>query len=67
MVHRVKNLTAVALVAAEAQVPFLDQHSGLNNMMLLQLRCRLQLWLRCIPLPRNFHLKEEKEESYSAI
>ena len=39
------NLTAVALVAAEGQICSLALHSGLKDLVLLQLHCSLQLWL----------------------
>ena len=45
MVQWVKNPTAVAQVAAEVQV---------QSLALLQLWCRLQLWLGFDPRPRNF-------------
>ena len=42
MVQWVKNLTAVAQVAVErVQVRSLAEHSGLKDLVLLQLWCRL--------------------------
>ena len=55
-VQWVKNLTAVAWVALEARVQSLAQHSGLKDLVLLQLQCRLQLRLRFSPWPGNFHM-----------
>ena len=42
----VKNLTAVAWVAAEARVQSLARHSGLKDTALLQLQLRFDLWPR---------------------
>ena len=52
----VKNLTAVAWVAGEVQVPSPAWRHGLKDLALLQLQCSLQLWLRFSPWPRNFHM-----------
>ena len=45
MVQLVRNLTAVAQVAAEAPVQSLAQHSGLKDPALPQLWHRSQMWL----------------------
>ena len=52
----VKNLTAVALVAGEAQVWSSAWLSGLKDPALPQLWLRSQLQLRFNPRPRNFHM-----------
>ena len=56
MAQWVKNLIAVAQVAAEVQVRSLAQHSELKDLALLQLQYRSQLRLRFNPWPRNFHM-----------
>ena len=56
MAQWVKNLTAVARVAAVVHVQSLARHSGLKHLELLQLQCRSQLWLRFTPWSRNFHM-----------
>ena len=53
MVQWVKDPSAVAWVAAEGRVQSLAQHSGLKDLMLLQLRCRLQLWVGFNPWSGN--------------
>ena len=50
MVRWVKNLTVAAQVSAEAQIPSLVQHRGLNDPVLPM------LWLGFSPWPRNFHM-----------
>lgn len=45
-----KNPTAMARIAAKAQVWSLNLHSGLKDMALLQ------LWLRFTPCPENLHM-----------
>ena len=54
MVQLVKNPPAAAQVAAELQVHSPTQHSGLKDLVLLQLQHGLQLQLRFNPWPRNF-------------
>ena len=49
-------LTASALVAVAVWVRSLAQCSELKYLALLQLQCRLQLWLRFSPCPGNFHM-----------
>ena len=51
----IKNLTAVAWVAAEALAPSPAPCSGLKDpaLLLLLLQHRSQLWLRSDPWPRN--------------
>ena len=49
----VKNLTAVAQVTAKVWVQYPTQRSGLKESPLLRLWCRLHLWLRFNPWPRN--------------
>ena len=56
MVQWVKNLTAVARVAAEVQVPSPAWCSGLKNLVLPQLCCRSQLQLGFDLWPGNFHM-----------
>ena len=56
MVHWVENPTAAAWVIAEMQVQALAGHSGLKDLVLLQLRPRSQLWLRFSPWPGNVHV-----------
>ena len=55
MVQEVKNLTAEAQVAAEG-VGSLAWGSRLKDMVLPQLWCMLQLWLRFNPWSGNFHM-----------
>ena len=50
MAQWVKDLTAVAQMAAEVQVRSLAWCSGLKVLALLQLRLRFNSW------PRNFHM-----------
>ena len=52
----VKNPTAMAQVTAEVQAQAPAQCSGLEDLALPQLQCRLQLWLRFHPWPGNFHM-----------
>ena len=53
----VNSLTAEAWVSLELQVQSLAQwHSGLQDLALLQLWGRSQLWLRLDPWLRNFHM-----------
>ena len=52
MVQWVMNPTAVAWVTAEVRVRSLAWHSGLKDLALSQLQCRLKLWLRFNPWPR---------------
>ena len=54
MAQWVKNLIAAAQVAVEGQVRYLAPCSGLKDLVLLQLWCRLQLWLGFGPWPGNF-------------
>ena len=54
--NAVKNLTAAAWVAVEAQVRPPAQHSGLKDPALLHLWHRSQMWLRFSSWPRNFCL-----------
>ena len=56
MVQWVKNLTAAAWVAAEVQVCFPVQHSGLKDPVLLQLWHGLQLQLRFNPWPGSLNM-----------
>ena len=68
MAQWVKNLTAVARVDAEVPVQSLAREGGLKNLVLPQLSCRLQLWLRFSPWPRNFHMlwaqpKQKRKQS----
>ena len=56
LVQWVKNLTAVAQVAAEVRIESSAQPSRLKDPVLLQLRCRSHLWLRLNPWSRNFHM-----------
>ena len=63
----VKNLTAAAQVAAEAQVQSPAQGSVLKDPALPQLRCRLQLQLGFSPWPRNFHILLKKNHSFASI
>ena len=57
-----KDLTAMALVAAEVQAWSPTQHSWLKDPVMpqlwcrSQLWCRLQLWLTFSPWPRNLHM-----------
>ena len=44
------------LCSARTQVQSLAQHSGLKDPVLLQLWCRLKLWLGFDPWPGNFHV-----------
>ena len=67
MVQQVKNLTAMAQVAVEAQVQSLARCSGLKDLTLPQLWCWSQLWLRFSLWPGNFHMpraqpKKKKKE-----
>ena len=55
MVQWVKNLTATALVAEEAQLQSLTWRSGLKDPALQHLQHRSQLELRFNPWPRNVH------------
>ena len=50
----VKNPTAVAQVTVEEQVQSLAQHSGLKDLVLLQLQCRSQPWLGFNSWPGSF-------------
>ena len=52
----VKNLTAAARVATEAEVQSLGLHNESKDLVLPQLRHRSQLWLGCSPQPGNFHM-----------
>ena len=52
----VKNLTAGALVTAEAWVPSPALCSGWKDLALPQLQHRSQLWAGFNPWPRNFHI-----------
>ena len=54
MAQWVKNPTAKTWASAETEVQSLVQHSGLKDPLLLQLCCRLQLWLRLNTWPGNF-------------
>ena len=56
MAQWVINLTAAVQVAAKGQILSLVQHSGLRDLVLLQLRCGLQLWLRFDARPGSFHM-----------
>ena len=60
----VKNLTAVALVTAKAQVVSLAQCSGLKDLALPQLWHRLLLWLRFSPWLGNFHMPQVQPYKY---
>ena len=53
MVQWVKNLAAVAPVAAKAQVQSLARNSRLEDPVLPQRQCKSQLWLRFNPWPGN--------------
>ena len=55
MAHGVKNLTAATWVTAEAEVSSPACHSGLKDLVLLQLQRRSQMWLRFNLWPRNIH------------
>ena len=68
-VQKVKNLTAVARVAAEAWVRSSTRCSGSNDLVLQQLQQRSQLRLGFDPSPGNFHMlqvwlweKKKKED-----
>ena len=54
MVKWLKNLTAAAWVAAEVQIQFPVWHTGLKDLVLLN------LWLRFSSWPRNFHVPAYK-------
>ena len=56
VVQWVKNLTAAAPVTAQAWIQSFTQHTSLKDLALLQMQCRLQLWLRFSPWPGNFHM-----------
>ena len=56
VVQWVRNLTAVAQVAGEAQVQSLAWCSGLKHPVLLQPWHRSQLQFGFNPWPRNFHV-----------
>ena len=56
MAQWVKNLTAVARVAAEVRVQSLAWCSGEKDLAALQLWRRSQLWLGFHPWPGNFHM-----------
>ena len=49
MVQWVKNPTAMARVAAEAQVRSSARFIWLKDLLLLLLWCKMQLWLHSIP------------------
>ena len=55
MAQWVKNPTAAARVATEAQDPPPAWCSGLKDQGLPQLRLRSQVWLGSNPWPGNFH------------
>ena len=44
--HQVNNMTAADWVTAEVQFQSLAKHSGLKDLVLSQLQCRLPLQLR---------------------
>ena len=56
MVQWVRNPTAVAQVAVEAQVLCQAWHSELKDLALPQLWHRQQLWLGFNPWPGSFHM-----------
>ena len=56
MAQWVENPTAVAQGAAEVQVQFLAQPSGLKDLALPQLQQRSHLWLRFSPWHGNFFM-----------
>ena len=56
MVQWVKDLTSAAWIAMEEQVQSVAWFSGLQDQVLPQLQCRLQLWLGFNPWPRNSHM-----------
>ena len=54
-------------VTVEAWVQCLAWCSGLKDLALLQLQCRLQLWLRIHPWPRLWWRKGQKQHSVSGL
>ena len=58
MAQWVKNPTAGAWVAVEAQVQSLTQGSALKDLALPSLPGRLQWQLGFSPWPRNFHMPQ---------
>ena len=56
MAQWVNSSTAAAPVTVEVQVQSLATQSGLKDLMLPQLWCRSQLWLRFNPWSGNFHM-----------
>ena len=56
MMQWVKSLTAVAQVALEVWVQSPALHSGLKDLVLLQLQYSSQLQLGFNLWPRNFHM-----------
>ena len=54
MAQWVKNPTTAAPVTVAAWVQHPARHSGLKDLELPQMGCRLQLQLRFSPWPRNF-------------
>ena len=55
MVQWAKNPTAVVQVSVELWIQSPAQCNGLKDLALVQLRCRLQLWLEFSLLTGNFH------------
>ena len=60
MEQRVKNLTAASQVAVEPWVQSLAWHSGLKDLVLLQLRPELNPWARNFHMPGVWPLKKKK-------
>ena len=56
MAKWVKNMTAVAGVAAEARAQSPAQHSGIKNLALPQSQHRSQMKFRFGPWPSKFHV-----------
>ena len=54
MVPWVKNLSAMSGIVAEGQVQSPAQHSGLRDLVLPHLQCRLKLQLEFNPLAQEF-------------
>ena len=56
MEQQVKNPTAAAWVAIEAQDQYSAWYSGLKDQALLQLQHRSKLWFGFSPCPGKFHM-----------